>query len=164
MNFHETSHLCIYRFPSLRTNEHRSTQTDYHLDGKKKKWDMVVSHASTACILYHKTLHAAVVVRQFRPPVYVSACKESGKLDLPITAGFTFELCAGILDKTKSVAQIAKEEILEECGFDVKLENIEEVSSFVSASGTSGSRQYMFFAEVDDSMKVADAGTIHVFK
>lgn len=132
----------------------------YHLDGARKKWDMVVSHASCATVLYHKSLHAAVIVRQFRPPVYVSACREQGVDKLPITAGFTFELCAGILDKTKSIAQIAKEEILEECGFEVPLDQIEEVSSFVSASGTSGARQYMFFAIVDDSMKVEGGGGV----
>ena len=43
--------------------------------------------------------------------------------------GLTLELCSGIVDKDKPVASIAKEEILEECGYDVPLENIRKITS-----------------------------------
>lgn len=40
------------------------------------------------------------------------------------------ELCAGIVDKDKSWIEIAREEVLEECGYDVPVERIEEVLTF----------------------------------
>ena len=187
----------------------------------------MIAHRSVATIIYHKVrprssssasasidaspaqgLDAALVVRQFRPAVYASACAEQGVPvgQLPLEHGFTFELCAGILgacvflppaarpcrertappnaDKSKGVAEIAREEVLEECGFDVPLASMEEVSAFVSASGegpplacllalrknddanpkkkkgTSGSRQHMFYTEVDDSQRVDDGGGV----
>ena len=48
----------------------------------------------------------------------------------PGSIGLTYELCAGIVDKDSSVEQIAKEEILEECGYDVPLGKIEKITSF----------------------------------
>lgn len=44
-----------------------------------------------------------------------------------VNSGFTLELCAGIVDKTKSLKEIVKEEILEECGYDVPLSKISEL-------------------------------------
>ena len=43
--------------------------------------------------------------------------------------GITYELCAGILDKAKDLVEIAKEEVLEECGYDVPLEKFERMFS-----------------------------------
>jgi len=43
--------------------------------------------------------------------------------------GVTYELCAGILDKPEaSIAEVAKQEVLEECGYDVPLENLELIT------------------------------------
>lgn len=36
---------------------------------------------------------------------------------LPLPAGFTYELCAGLIDKATSITQICKEEIMEEGGW-----------------------------------------------
>lgn len=43
---------------------------------------------------------------------------------------FTNELCAGIVDKSKPLIEIAREEILEECGYNVPIERIEHVLSY----------------------------------
>ena len=48
----------------------------------------------------------------------------------PAKLGITIELCAGIVDKDASLEQIAKEEIHEECGYDVPIENIQKIKSF----------------------------------
>lgn len=42
----------------------------------------------------------------------------------PPALGITLEFCAGIVDKSKSVAETAREEVLEECGYDVPVENL----------------------------------------
>ncbi|CAG9463436.1 unnamed protein product [Pedinophyceae sp. YPF-701] len=124
--------------------------------GRRRRWDMVVSHPSVAVLLYNRTRDALVLVRQFRPPVYASEMRDKGAL--PMSGGLTYELCAGIVDKDKSLAEIAKEEVLEECGYDVPLASIKPLTSFISAIGISGSRQAIFYAEVDDAQKVADGG------
>ena len=48
----------------------------------------------------------------------------------PGQLGVTLELCAGIVDKQKPLAEIAQEEVLEECGYQVPLENIRKVTSY----------------------------------
>jgi len=132
----------------------------YSLDGESRRWDMVESHSSVAILLYHRQLDSLILVRQFRPAVYVSESRAAapGAPRLPLTAGLTFELCAGIVDKDKTLKEIAHEEILEETGFSVPLDSIVELTSFISAIGISGARQTMFMAEVDDSMKTHDGG------
>ncbi len=75
---------------------------------------MVAAHSSVGIILYHKQLHSLLMVRQFRPAVYASRWKEAreeGRPQPPLSAGFTFELCAGIIDKSKSLEDIAREEV-----------------------------------------------------
>lgn len=54
----------------------------------------------------------------------------SAEIDItktPAQGGVTYELCAGIIDKNISVAEIAKMEILEEVGYDVSVESLEEI-------------------------------------
>ncbi len=75
---------------------------------------MVSAHSSVGIILYHRQLHSLLLVRQFRPAVYASRWMEAeaeGRPQPPLSAGFTFELCAGIIDKTKSLEDIAREEV-----------------------------------------------------
>ena len=36
-------------------------------------------------------------------------------------------LCAGIVDKARSLAEIAREEVLEETGYDVPVESLEKI-------------------------------------
>ena len=38
--------------------------------------------------------------------------REDGLPQPPLSAGFTYELCAGIIDKSKSLEDIAREEVL----------------------------------------------------
>ena len=72
--------------------------------------------------------------------------------------GCTYELCAGIVDKSVSLEQIAKEEVLEETGYDVPLSNMEHVNAYYSSIGHAGSRQTMYYCEVTDDMMVHDGG------
>ena len=72
--------------------------------------------------------------------------------------GCTYELCAGIVDKKASLEQIAREEILEETGYDVSLESIQSITSYYSSLGTAGTHQSLFYCEVTDDMVVAQGG------
>jgi UDP-sugar diphosphatase len=123
----------------------------YLQKGVLKVWDMVEVHDSVAILLVHEDHDTFVVVKQFRPPVY-----------LKNSDGYTYELCAGIVDKDKSLVEIAHEEILEECGFYVPLEKINKVTSFYTAVGFAGSVQTFYMARVNESMRVSDGGGIDV--
>lgn len=133
----------------------------YHLDGRQRRWDMVKAHSSVGIVLYHADEDAFIVVRQFRPAVYASRWMEAqaeGKPAPPLSTGFTYELTAGIIDKSKSHAEIAKEEVLEEVGYDIKVEDMRPVTMYVSATGVSGAKHHMFFAAVSESMRSNGGG------
>ena len=56
------------------------------------------SHGSVGALVYHKQHDAVVIVRQFRPAVWAWSkleADEAGQAEPQITAGFTYELCAG---------------------------------------------------------------------
>lgn len=141
----------ITLLPCERSEYVKPKRIAYRQDGIPKTWDMVEVHDSVAILLYHEQHESLIVVRQFRPPVYL----KNGD-------GFTYELCAGIVDKDKPLSKIAHEEILEECGYDVPLEKIERVTSFYTAVGFAGSVQTLYYAQVDETMRVNGGGGIGV--
>lgn len=95
--------------------------------------------SSVSIVLYNKTRDKLLFVKQFRPAIYFAA-----KLDDPVEGkmedavgrhqsppGYTYELCAGIMDKGKSPKLTAKEEILEEVGYDVPMEYVSFMSLII---------------------------------
>jgi UDP-sugar diphosphatase len=121
---------------------------NYSQKGQEKKWEAVLSHDSVSILLYHTTQECFVLVKQLRPAV-LNANKTNGDM---------YELCAGIVDKKLSNKEIAREEILEECGYNVPLEKIQKVSSFYTSVGISGAQQTLYYASIDESMKQTDGG------
>ena len=47
----------------------------------------------------------------------------------PPSQGVMYELCAGLMDKDKSPQEMAKAEVLEECGYDVPMEKFEKITA-----------------------------------
>ncbi|OUR72878.1 NUDIX hydrolase [Arcobacter sp. 31_11_sub10_T18] len=123
----------------------------YNQNGKDKLWEAVKSFDSVAILIYHEEKDAFLVVKQFRPPVYLN---DTSKV-------CTYELCAGIVDKDTTYAIIAQEEIDEECGYKVPIENIEKITSFYTNVGVSGGKQTLYFARINESMKAHEGGGIH---
>jgi UDP-sugar diphosphatase len=123
-------------------------EINYTLAGQKRKWEAVISYDSVSVLLWHKERDAFVLVKQFRPPVLNATQKD----------GYTYELCAGIIDKDASDIQIAKEEIFEECGYDVPLKNLEKVTTFYPSVGVTGAYQTLYYAEINESMKISEGG------
>ncbi len=121
----------------------------YEEGGVQKRWDLVDAHDSVSVLLFHEDLDSFVFVKQFRPAIYMKN-----------QDGYTYELCAGLVDKNKSLQEIAYEEILEETGYDVPLEKVERITSFYTAVGFAGSRQTLYFSTVDEGMKVNEGGGI----
>lgn len=123
----------------------------YVQNGREKRWDMVDAHNSVAILLYHKEFDAFVFVKQFRPAIY-----------LKNNDGFTYELCAGLVDKEKPLAQIALEEIEEETGYGVAPQNLHKITSFYTAVGLAGGQQTLYYAELDESMRLHQGGGIEM--
>ena len=124
---------------------------NYTQNGKEKSWEAIRSHNSVAVLLYHKEKDAFLLVKQLRVTTMLNNAAEEG---------YTIELCAGIVDKDLPLVQIAKEEILEECGYDVDPKLIQKVTSYYTSVGFSGAKQTMFYAEIDESMRVGEGGGI----
>ena len=121
----------------------------YEQNGKAKSWEIVEAHDSVAILIYHKEKNAFILVKQFRPAVFMNN-----------QDGMTIELCAGIVDKNLSLVEIAMEEIEEECGYKVSVESIEKITSFHTSVGFAGSKQMLYYVEVDASMKVSEGGSV----
>jgi len=121
---------------------------NYTQKNTQKTWEAVLSHDSVSVLLWHEQKNSFVIVKQLRATVL-----HSDKID-----GYTHELCAGIVDKEMPLVQIAKEEILEECGYDVLVENLQKVNSFYTSVGISGAKQTLYFAKITDEMRVNEGG------
>lgn len=98
----------------------------------EKQVDIIKTIDGVVVILYNKAREKLIFVRQFRGAVYQgihsagSPDMSKGEVDLeqfPPEVGVTLELCGGAVDKDKSLAEIAKEEVLEECGYEVPTES-----------------------------------------
>lgn len=122
----------------------------YQENHKNKKWDIVKSFDSVSILLFDSSKQAFVIVRQFRPAVFFNNPKD----------GYTYELCAGLADKNKSLGEIASEEVLEECGYKILPSQLHFIGSFLNSTGMSGSKQFLYFAEVNDACRVNDGGGI----
>jgi len=121
----------------------------YIQNGKAKSWEIVEAHDSVAILIYHREKNAFILVKQFRPAVFLNN-----------QDGMTIELCAGIVDKKLSLAEIAMEEIEEECGYRVSVDSIEKIISFHTSVGFAGSKQMLYYVEVDERMKVSEGGGV----
>jgi len=129
----------------------KPVRINYSINQSAKSWEAVKSHDSVAILLYHTTEDAFLLVKQFRAPVFMNHDKYK----------FTYELCAGIVDKDISLVEIAQEEIEEECGYQIEIDTIERISSFFTNVGVSGAKQHLFFAKIDENMKVSEGGGVN---
>ncbi|XP_064420848.1 uridine diphosphate glucose pyrophosphatase NUDT14 isoform X3 [Latimeria chalumnae] len=120
----------------------------YQQNGIKKSWDFMRTHDSVSVLIFNTTRQSFVMVKQFRPAVYMCEMEKHNSRDQdndkdgkpsicnpvdlpPASVGITYELCAGIVDKPDlSLEEIAKQEILEECGYDVPVANLKKITSY----------------------------------
>ncbi|XP_031437298.1 uridine diphosphate glucose pyrophosphatase NUDT14 isoform X2 [Clupea harengus] len=162
------------------------------------------THDSVSVLIFNTTSHCFVLVKQFRPAVYMSEwerskskppepaeqpegaegaeagtaaqpeASKSGEGDggekagdeavaspgqPPVSVGVTYELCAGLVDKPNlTLEEIARQEVLEECGYDVPVTKLRKITSYRSGVGVTGAMQTMFYAEVSDENCVGEGG------
>ncbi|KAJ8917407.1 hypothetical protein NQ315_002431 [Exocentrus adspersus] len=147
--------------PSMYT----SPCTLYYLqNGKQKKWHIFAERNGVVIIVYNKTRDVLILVKQFRPSVYLQRIPEEdrhGKIDVgkyPAKLGVTLEWCAGLEDKDISTEEVAQEEILEECGYSVQIQQLERIGTIRNLSVTTGARSTYYYCEVTDDMRVNSGG------
>jgi len=121
----------------------------YRQEGEERSWEILESHDSVAVLIRHRERKGFLFVRQFRPAVYAHG-----------ESGMTVELCAGLVDKDLPLERIAAEEVEEECGYRVEAAALEKVTSFFTSVGFAGSRQTLYYVEVDEGMRVGPGGGI----
>ncbi|XP_048842198.1 uridine diphosphate glucose pyrophosphatase NUDT14 [Brienomyrus brachyistius] len=150
----------------------RPFRVHYSQNGTKKYWDFMRTHDSVSVLIFNTTAHCFILVKQFRPAVYMcewerNKRKEKGPeepVDVhadppPASAGVTYELCAGLVDKPHlSLEEIARQEVLEECGYDVPADKLRRITSYRSGVGVTGAKQTLFYAEVSDENRVGEGG------
>lgn len=139
----------------------------YTQAGRQKVWDLMKSHSSVAIVIFRTDVKKFVFVRQFRPALYMARAEETGtpvtigtRLSQPGKEGMTLELCAGIVDKELSLPEIAKEEVLEECGYEVEVSRLEHVVTCPASVGTGGTSQTIFSLEVTEKDKKGQGGGV----
>ncbi|XP_029041322.1 uridine diphosphate glucose pyrophosphatase NUDT14-like [Osmia bicornis bicornis] len=139
----------------------RPVRIHYQQDGHQRDWDVVRAHDGVSIVVFNTSRKKLVFVRQFRPAYFYTFLPEKhGPVDLkqyPPRLGLTLELCAGIVDKDKSLAEIAKDELKEECGYDAPLNSFEYVITFRYVS-TSVCKHTLFYVEVTDEMHTYPGG------
>ncbi|XP_071368718.1 uridine diphosphate glucose pyrophosphatase NUDT14 [Centroberyx affinis] len=179
--------------PCTNSNYLKPFRVHYNQNGTKKSWDFMRTHDSVSVLIFNTTSHCFVLVKQFRPAVYMcewertkpqppetaekaeggaaeAAAPESQEGQTvpeggssspqpPALAGVTYELCAGLVDKPDlSLEEIARQEVLEECGYDVPASKLRRITSYRSGVGVTGAKQTMFYAEVSDDNRVGEGG------
>lgn len=136
----------------------------YTQNGIEKTWDLIKIHDSVSILIYNTTRKVLIFVKQFRPAVYFASIPEYDRQMIietskyPPECGITLELCAGIVDKDLALEEVARIEVLEECGYDIPVSNLERIISYRSGIGVCGDNQTIFYAEVTDNMKVGKGG------
>ncbi|PDW33941.1 NUDIX hydrolase [Helicobacter pylori] len=150
----------VYLEPCSSSNFIELKRMHYNEENTKKTWDIIKSLDSVAVLLYEKESDCFVIVKQFRPAIYARHFHFKHEID-----GYTYELCAGLVDKAnKSLEEIACEEALEECGYQISPKNLETIGQFYSATGLSGSLQTLYYAEVRANLRVSKGGGIDTEK
>lgn len=115
-------------------------------------WEMVNTHDSVHIMVDNVDTQELLLVRQVRIPVLVND---------NINKGVVYEACAGIIDKDMSIDEIAREEILEELGYDIPLSEITFFKKIKNAVGSAGRTSHLYFAKVYEDCKINDGGGIH---
>ncbi|XP_036134905.1 uridine diphosphate glucose pyrophosphatase NUDT14 [Molossus molossus] len=146
----------------------------YRQNGTQKSWDFMKTHDSVTILLFNSSQSSLVLVKQFRPAVYVGEVERRfpGSLAavdqdrprvlpeaLPGSAGVTYELCAGLVDQPGlSLEEVACKEAWEECGYHLTPTDLRRVAIYKAGVGLSGSSQTMFYAEVTDAQRGGPGG------
>ncbi|XP_076284502.1 uridine diphosphate glucose pyrophosphatase NUDT14 [Lasioglossum baleicum] len=139
----------------------RPVRIYYEQNDEQRVWDVVRVHDGVSILIFNTSRKKLVFVRQFRPAYFYTILPEGhGPVDLekyPLKLGLTLELCAGIVDKDKSLVEIARDELKEECGYEASAEALKLIKTYGYTS-TSVHKNTLFYVEVTDEMRTHPGG------
>ena len=118
-------------------------------EGQEFLWERIKFQDSVHVLIDNVETREIILVKQVRIPVLVNDDSQNGEI---------IEVCAGLVDKDVTIQQIAKEEVLEECGYDIPVDDLEFLKSMKSSVGVAGTNSHAFIARVDETMKVSEGG------
>ncbi|MBN2009712.1 NUDIX domain-containing protein [candidate division KSB1 bacterium] len=101
---------------------------------------------SVAVLLVNASSKTVVLTHQFRFPAYLADPEAAWLLEIP----------AGMLPANTDPVQMAIKEVEEEVGYQIS--DVELLYHFYASVGGSTERLYLYYAEVDDSQKIAAGG------
>ncbi|XP_038401864.1 uridine diphosphate glucose pyrophosphatase NUDT14 isoform X4 [Canis lupus baileyi] len=120
-------------------------------NGAQKSWDFMKTHDSVAILMFNSSQQSLVLVKQFRPAVYVGEVErrfpgslaavdqdrpQELQVALPGSAGVTYELCAGLVDQPGlSLEEVACSEAWEECGYRLAPSDLRRVATYKGSGG-----------------------------
>ncbi len=134
-----------------------SITVKYQREGEAvRSWEMVKRHPSVHVMVYNKTTDEFLVVKQYRIPVLLNSIDEMSEGSY--VPGVVYEACAGLIDSDHDADVIVQNEILEELGYSVRLDQILPVRFLKSSVGLSGVDALTFYAEVTEDQKVNAGG------
>nr|XP_033338370.1 uridine diphosphate glucose pyrophosphatase NUDT14-like [Megalopta genalis] len=141
----------------------RPVRIYYRQDGEQRDWDVAKVHDGVSILIFNTSRKKLVFVRQFRPAYFYTTLPETrGLIDLekyPPKLGLTLEICAGIVDKDKSLVEIVRDELKEECGYEAPAETIKLINTF-GYTTSSVYKNTLFYVEVTDEMRTHPGGGI----
>jgi len=157
--------------PCTNSKYIKTSRVRLNQNGRQRTWDYINVHDCVVIMLLNTTRNAFILVRQFRPALYMyinneqtgkersEISEDKGEIEIkaPFQTGVSYELCAGLIDKMKPAKEIAKEEVLEEVGYDISIDQLQEVVTARSV-GIDGRKVTIFYAEVTDDMIVGPGG------
>jgi ADP-ribose pyrophosphatase len=99
---------------------------------------------SVAAVVVDVDAGAIVLAEQFRYPTLAHG------------PGWLTELVAGMVDAGEDPETAIRREIREEIGYDVR--GLERIATMYTSPGGSSERVILFYAEIDDALRVGDGG------
>ncbi len=100
--------------------------------------------SSVGVLLYHVDRKRIILIEQFRYPTW----EDDG--------GWIVEIVAGNIDDDASAEDTVRREVLEETGY--RIAQFTPIGQGYSSPGINTEKVYLYFAEVDDTMKVQREG------
>ena len=107
-------------------------------------------------LLYDRALDAVLLVRQFRYPVFASlAAEEQSGTD--VKQAWLLEIVAGVQEEGLDAVAVARKELLEEVGYELKNEP-RLIATFYPSPGGSSESITLFWAEVSPGERTGPGG------
>ena len=113
---------------------------------------------SVGILLYDRAQDVVLLVRQFRYPVFASLRAEEQN-GAGARQAWLLEIVAGVQDAGLDVGQVARKELLEEAGYELKSEP-RAIATFYPSPGGTSERIALFWAEVTAGERSAEGGGV----